>query len=143
MDYNKIKSLAEDKKINLSVIAEKIGMTVSGFYSSIKNNTLRIDALEKIAEVLEVDVKVFFGGEGKQESSEADKKSIDVLLLENEILRLENIIKDLRTYMFIGMLRIEKNEITTEQFLNDYKTYFDKIAQTKDMENLRFIMGLG
>ncbi|BDX37681.1 hypothetical protein CYCD_10360 [Tenuifilaceae bacterium CYCD] len=61
MDYELIKELAKKKGLSIKKIGEKIGMTDSGLYTAFINNTLKVDALEKIAEVLEVKPTYFFG----------------------------------------------------------------------------------
>lgn len=60
--FEKIKPLSKAKSITIKELSSKVGMTESGFYKSIKSNTLKVDTLLKVAEVLEVDVREFFGG---------------------------------------------------------------------------------
>jgi transcriptional regulator with XRE-family HTH domain len=60
MDVNKIRNLAVNKNINLKDLAEKIGMSEGGFHQSLKNNTLKVSVIEKIAEILQIPVFVLF-----------------------------------------------------------------------------------
>lgn len=60
MNYDKIKELLTDKRITMKAFSESIGMSRRGLYAAIDNKTLTIETLEKIAEALEVPVKVFF-----------------------------------------------------------------------------------
>jgi len=49
-----IKRIASEKKIKQKDLAEAIGLTEGGFHQSVRNNTLRIDKLFKICEILEI-----------------------------------------------------------------------------------------
>ena len=82
MNYNKLNSLLLDKRMSIPQLAEKIGMTKRGLYSSIENKTLTVSTLEKISEVLEVLITVFF-------EDENDKWNKPALLVEIERLKKE------------------------------------------------------
>jgi transcriptional regulator with XRE-family HTH domain len=60
MNFNKIKSICETKGLPISVLAEKIGFSEAGLYQSFRNESMKVDILEKIAVVLEVPIWVFF-----------------------------------------------------------------------------------
>ncbi len=60
MKYHKIKDLSSEKNISLKHLAVKIGLSEQGLHSSIRNETLKIDTLEKIASALGVSVCDFF-----------------------------------------------------------------------------------
>jgi len=62
VNYNKLKELLSEKKITVAQLAEKIGMSKGGLYSAISNETLSVNMLEKISEVLEVPATYFFDG---------------------------------------------------------------------------------
>jgi transcriptional regulator with XRE-family HTH domain len=68
--------------MSIPQLAEKIGMTKRGLYSSIENKTLTVSTLEKISEVLEVLITVFF-------EDENDKWNKPALLVEIERLKKE------------------------------------------------------
>jgi transcriptional regulator with XRE-family HTH domain len=59
MVVDKIKEICHDKNMTLTQLAEKIGMSNS-FHTTLKNGTLRVEKLIKIAEVLGVPVTDFF-----------------------------------------------------------------------------------
>lgn len=59
MEYSKIRELCTSKGISIPQLAEKIGVS-KGLYTAIKNETLTVSTLEKIAEALEVPVCTFF-----------------------------------------------------------------------------------
>jgi transcriptional regulator with XRE-family HTH domain len=63
MDYNIIKALAKERAVPLKEICSKVGMSEVGLYRSFINNTLKVDILEKIANVLGVSPCYFFGSE--------------------------------------------------------------------------------
>ena len=60
MNYNKITEVLASNHLSVPQLALKIGMSKRGLYMGIKENSLRIDTLEKIAEALDVPVTVFF-----------------------------------------------------------------------------------
>lgn len=60
MDYNKLKSLIKDRGLTLLKVSSGIGLTETGFYQAIKNNTLKVRDLEKISKILELPVSSFF-----------------------------------------------------------------------------------
>lgn len=60
MNFNKIKSICETKGLPISVLAEKIGFSEAGLYQSFRNESMKVDILEKIAVVLDVPIWVFF-----------------------------------------------------------------------------------
>jgi len=77
MDYNKIKCLAEKRGISIAELCRRIGISDVGFYQMIPKNRMKINTLEKIADVLGVNPGYFF-----------DKNNEDVL--EYEIKKGEN-----------------------------------------------------
>ena len=60
LNFSKIKDLLTDKRITMTTLSEKIGMSRGGLHTAIANKTLTIEALEKIAEVFEVPISIFF-----------------------------------------------------------------------------------
>lgn len=60
MDYNKIRSLCVDKRISLRTLAARIEMSQPGFMRMLKNQTMSVETLEKVAAVLRVPPTVFF-----------------------------------------------------------------------------------
>lgn len=85
----KIRELCKQKNITFPALAKKIGKSQGTFYNYINEKTIiDVETLEKIAEVLEVDIREFFGG--VQIESNADSKEIEYLKRENENLRKNN-----------------------------------------------------
>jgi transcriptional regulator with XRE-family HTH domain len=58
-----IKDIAEAKKIPLSVIALELGITPQALSKLIRNNSTKIETLERIATILKVPVTTFFHNE--------------------------------------------------------------------------------
>jgi len=56
----KIKDLAKNKNISIRQLCLKIEMSEQGFGSSLKNNTLKIETLQKIADVFDIQISEFF-----------------------------------------------------------------------------------
>lgn len=57
-----IKFYAKSKGITLKEISKKIGITEQGLYTSFQHNSIKVSTLQKIADVLEIDIREFFGG---------------------------------------------------------------------------------
>lgn len=73
--------MSTEKQITMTALAGQVGMSRGGLSTAINNKTLTIETLEKIAEVLEVPVSVFFGEDQVSNNSEIIK-----LKKENESL---------------------------------------------------------
>jgi len=84
MKYTKIEGLAKSKGLTLGGLAEKIGVTRAGFYRTLEQKTMKVETLEKIAQVLDVPVCEFF------ETHEDDAESIK--FMKTEILNKEQLL---------------------------------------------------
>jgi transcriptional regulator with XRE-family HTH domain len=60
MNFNKIKIICDEKGLTVPQLAEKIGFSEAGLYQSFRKKSMKVDILEKIAQVLEVPIWVFF-----------------------------------------------------------------------------------
>lgn len=67
LDYNKIKSLAAGKRIPIKELAKLCGLSEQGFHYMLKKQSMRVDTLEKICNVLEVNPMDLFIGDGNEE----------------------------------------------------------------------------
>lgn len=56
----KIKKMLKDKKITFAELAEKIEYTSTGLNRAFGKNNLKLETLERISEVLQVDITYFF-----------------------------------------------------------------------------------
>jgi len=61
MYSEKIKKVCQDKNISIRDLAKEIGMSFSGLYASLNNDTLKVSTLIQIADVLKMPVINFFG----------------------------------------------------------------------------------
>ncbi len=61
--FSEIKNKIIQKKMTVEDVATKIGMSKQGLYAAFQNNSLKLSDFLKIAAVLEMDVRDFFGGE--------------------------------------------------------------------------------
>lgn len=60
MNYSKLKFLCTQKKLPLSHLATALDFTEAGFYAMLKNDTMKVKTLEKVAAILEVSPCEFF-----------------------------------------------------------------------------------
>jgi transcriptional regulator with XRE-family HTH domain len=60
MDYSAIKALCDKRRISIKELAVRCGITEAGLHQMLRNQSMKIDILEKIAEVLNVSVGSFF-----------------------------------------------------------------------------------
>jgi len=136
---NKIKNLAKSKKIPLSELYEKIEMTGQGFNIALKNNTLKIETLLKICEVLEVDISYFF------ETSEVENNSFK----RNDNNRKEaNFLSKNPNIELLQKIKDLENEITLlKNFLTFHNFYFSilwtelgLIHRNNYKENKKFVV---
>ncbi len=64
MDYEQIKTLCKQNNLSIKELSEKIGMSDAGLYRAFINNSLKVETLEKIANVLGVSAGNFFDNSG-------------------------------------------------------------------------------
>ena len=60
MNYNKIKELADLRKIKMTELSDKIGLSKTGLYKTISNTSMKVDTLEAISKELGVSITHFF-----------------------------------------------------------------------------------
>lgn len=136
MIKNIIKNICEGKKISLPDLAKKIGMSKAGFYTSLNNNTIKVDTLQKIADVLEVDIKYFFGGDPSTSSGEAKK----VVELEKRVKELDEQLNDkkelikhntwiIETIKHAGIINLDNIDIVTAKYYR--KEFFNQLEIKK------------
>lgn len=87
MNYNRIKSLAKERKVSIKRLAEQYAeMSEVGFHQAIRNDTLTIRVLELIAKKFEVSMCYFFDDSYEITSLSGVE---DVRKLQEEIIRLQ------------------------------------------------------
>ncbi len=60
MNFNKIKTICEEKGLTIPALADNIGISEAGLYQSFRNQSMKVDILEKIAKVLDTPIWIFF-----------------------------------------------------------------------------------
>jgi transcriptional regulator with XRE-family HTH domain len=71
-NLQKIKEIADEKNISLSALAGELGITPQALFKLMRNNSTKIETLEKIATILKVPIVSFFE-EGDVTSVESGK----------------------------------------------------------------------
>ena len=82
MNYNKIEEILSARKIKLEEFFGLIGMTSSGYYTMLRNQTMKVKTLETIARTLNVSPTVFWDEEDKKVQGDSTAKDT-----ENQLLR--------------------------------------------------------
>lgn len=60
MDYNKLKIAVETSSFGISGVFKKLNISRGSFYYAIEKQTLKIETLEKICELLQISILHFF-----------------------------------------------------------------------------------
>jgi transcriptional regulator with XRE-family HTH domain len=68
----KIKELAKSKDLSIRQLCQRVNVTEAGLAFSLKNDTLKIGLLQKIADELGVEIGYFFQSEDKQKERSFD-----------------------------------------------------------------------
>jgi len=76
MNYELIKIRISQKNLTIEEFCDKINITASGFHYQIKNNTMKIETLEKIANELNVPINYFFDKENTTYTIDAELLAI-------------------------------------------------------------------
>jgi transcriptional regulator with XRE-family HTH domain len=116
LNYNKLKELLTQKRINVPALAKEIGMSKPGLYLAIDKERLTVDTLEKIAIALEVPVTVFF------ETSLQDKEQFEILKKEikgysEQVKEYQNTLKrnTLNEQLVLEMYRYFEESLSDEE----------------------------
>jgi transcriptional regulator with XRE-family HTH domain len=96
MNYNKLEIRRREKKITQGELTEKAGLTISGYSKIIKNGNPEIKTLERISEVLEVNMSYWWEEEEVLTVQEPKVDLIKLLTKENRKLK-EQAERDKRT----------------------------------------------
>ena len=99
--YNKIKNLAASKRMPIKELARLCDLSEQGFHYMLKNQTMRVDTLEKICVTLGVNPRDLFENENgdfnpsaiiiparTSENNDALLQKLDIII---ELLRLQKI----------------------------------------------------
>lgn len=75
MIYRRIQEIARERGLTILEVAEKIGMS-NGLYRTLRNKSLKVETLEKIAKVLNVDIEDFFWEQSQFKTNGTDLKLV-------------------------------------------------------------------
>lgn len=138
----KIKELARKNQITLKELAEKIGITEQGLYTTFKNESLKVTTLLKISEVLNVDINEFFRGDGANDA-------FSIMILQNTLKDLSInfvlAIKEAKQYLkekdIIRYEQAIKNAMdisvmSNEEFAQLFESRMQIIKKINDYTNL-------
>jgi transcriptional regulator with XRE-family HTH domain len=67
MYYNKIKSELEKRKITVKDFCRKLDVTEQGLYQMIRNESMKIDLLERISALLQVPISFWFDDQDSEQ----------------------------------------------------------------------------
>ena len=128
--YKRIKNYCAEKNISMEDLAKKINMSRSGFYSALKNFTLKVDAYQKIADVLEVPILELLSGFLNFVPSQPFIKldGIDKFIInDEEFNRLKDEIK-FNAKIGKGLIFIEFDEVS-HKFITAYENLKEPVKQ--------------
>lgn len=97
MNLKQIEIISETKGIKIKDLAIKAEVAFSGLYRSIKENSIKASTLEKIAEILDVPISVFFGKESDLDRGTNELKAL-VKQQGEYILHLEKYLETNKKY---------------------------------------------
>lgn len=64
-NLQKIKVIAKERGITINELAEQLGMTPQAVHLMVRENSTKTDTLERVAQILQVPITVFFDEEKK------------------------------------------------------------------------------
>jgi DNA-binding Xre family transcriptional regulator len=89
VNYSYLIRAIEESSLTKKSLAAKIGMHYNGLAYALKNKTLAVDTLEKICEVLKIDIKTLFEDK-PQKIVSADRSKVYVFeLRDSDTLKLD------------------------------------------------------
>ena len=104
--FERIKRIAESKKIPIKRLIEAIGMTEQGYYRMVRLNSIKNTTLTKILSFLNVNESEFYSEDFSNNVSLVSNKPIEkqknnlnntqIAFIEKDLKMMENIIKSIR-----------------------------------------------
>mgnify|MGYP001767211500 CR=1 FL=1 len=122
MDYSLIKRFCDEKGITLPEIAEKIGMSRAGIYSTIEHKTLKVETLEKISDVLSLPISLFFN-ENENENF--------IFNLSAEINSLKNQVKERDEKIDILNIQLAEKNKELKELTKNYSTLMKSLENNQ------------
>lgn len=108
--YDRMKELIGQKKMTVVTLCEKVGITEGGFYASIRNNSMKINTMDRIATALDVELKQFFVK--PQADGEAEESPVKAgIQPEEEVLRLKEKINMLNEQLLDAVFMLDEEKM--------------------------------
>ncbi len=111
MNFNKIKSICEEKGLTIPLLADKIGLSEAGLYQSFRNQSMKVDVIEKIAEVLETPIWIFFD---LDPGSQIDALNEEIAGYKKTIENLEAKMSDINKELFVSNTMLDLSHVMIE-----------------------------
>lgn len=110
--YDRIKELIMQKKLTVVNLCEKVGITEGGFYASIRNNSMKISTLEKIASSLDVELCEIFTP-SKEYIEQNGGQTVKKIRPEEEIIQLKEKINTLNEQLLDAVFMLDGDKMNT------------------------------
>lgn len=123
MNYTKIKKIISEKNISITYLCSEINISHQGLNQMIRDKSMKIETLEKIAIALKIDVRDFFDennandsekninqnqvmfGNGTQTNNSNNNQKMNIIECEKEVAHLRERVRDLEQTI------VDKNDI--------------------------------
>ena len=139
---SKIKELSKKQGLSIRQLCQKIDITENGLSKTFKNNSLKVETLQKVANILQVDIRDFFGGVGVNSlelenkydklKEEQSKKNLIILLLLSSLDTLYNLAED--TFENSKKILSEKDATRYEAAIEKAKNIMTTVGEIFDYE---------
>jgi len=127
-NLQKIKVIAKERGITISELAEQLGMTPQAVHLMVRENSTKTDTLERVAQILQVPITVFFDEEketikqtqnGESGNRLAGGNFIEGFNLEehDELIRLREEVKYLKSILADKDKEIAENRRLINHFI--------------------------
>jgi transcriptional regulator with XRE-family HTH domain len=126
LNYSKIRNALVEKKISQTRMAELIGMTREGYGRMIKDESMKVSTLEKIADVLGLPIIYFF------EKVLPDKNGAKEYQVSTKITTQDEesqIVYDLRETIKYNQLHLDTQKEVIDKLKGDIKVLKIKLAR--------------
>jgi len=91
---SRIKDLLRERKISIRDFAKEIGITEQGLQLLIRQNSTKVETLEKIAHLLDVPISTFFDEKVESKTNDSSSKEERLLsIIESQQRTIENLTK--------------------------------------------------
>ncbi len=107
-NLKRIRDLCDEKRLTLKELSEKIGISQNGLQRIMKDNTTRIDTLERIAKVLDVPITAFF-----QDKYGENEQILEEIKFQRDTYKQLNDVHNAQITIFRYFLKILEDNLQT------------------------------